>query len=73
MEIGNPLKTVGALLGQFTTLQAKLSAAVEAIKARRTARLESIRALQCEVAECEAVCTQAENAITGIDKLLSGK
>lgn len=70
--IGNPLKQVGNLLGQFTGLQDKLSEAVVAIRTRRAARLDTIQVLQSEVTECEAVCKQAENAITGIDKLLSG-
>ncbi len=73
MKMGNPLRTVSALLSQFTILQDKLTAAVEAIRARRAARLVAITALETEVAECEAVCKQAENAIAGIDKLLSGK
>lgn len=70
--IGNPLKQVSNLLGQFTGLQDKLSAAVVAIRTRRAARLDTIQVLQSEVTECEAVCQQAENAIAGIDKLLSG-
>lgn len=73
MTITNPLKQVGTLLAQFTTLQAKLSAAVDAIKARRQARLENIAALEAEVAECDAVAKQAQNAITGINKLLAGE
>jgi len=69
----NPLKAVANLLSQFTTLQSKLSAAVEAIRTRRAARLESIAALEAEVAECDLVAKQAENAITGINKLLAGE
>ncbi len=78
--ISNPLKQVSNLLGQFTTLQTKLSAAVEAIRARRAAHLQSIEELKNsiiavdeKIAECDLVAKQAENAITGIDKLLSGE
>jgi len=69
----NPLKAVSALLGQFTVLQTKLEKAVEAIRLRRALRVDSINVLQAEVAECDVVAEQAENAIRGINKLLSGK
>jgi len=73
MEFQNPLRKVATLLGQFTTLQDGLKAAVEKIRDRRNGQMESIAALNAQVAKCDSVEQQAVNAIKGIDKLLGGE
>lgn len=69
----NPLKQVSNLLSQFTGLQLKLEKAIEVIRARRDARRAAIQSLEAEVAECDRVQEQAENAVRGIVKLLNGE